>query len=287
MLELREEFAARLRVLVADSGLSKAELARRAGIKPPAIYPIVSGKRRPNAKQLGGLAHELCVDLLDFIGVDDHTDERDALARQLERTRQRAAQLEQELTTQTREHEQLEERCAEAERIGAAQLSALESELAEQRAAWTTKLAEQQREAHGRVADLERQLAAQTRRTQRAAAARNEHERARSAEAEEATAKLTSLEEQLNAARASAREQEAECTQLRKELQRWTTLGGFAAGKAGWDQKVGGEGRAVYFEEVGRGQLVPEIEKVRLVSSLSSLTGILGYGLYQLFSRKR
>ncbi len=85
--------AARLGALLAERGLTQAELARRTGIGSANINKFVHAKRRPNAWEIGALAYVLEVELLDLLGVADEVADgvaeevarlTDELARQLD-----------------------------------------------------------------------------------------------------------------------------------------------------------------------------------------------------------
>lgn len=79
--------AARLRALLTEHGLTQAEVGRRTGICGSTLNRIVHGKRRPNAREIGALAHVLEVELLELLGVTEMIStlvaERDELAQQL------------------------------------------------------------------------------------------------------------------------------------------------------------------------------------------------------------
>jgi transcriptional regulator with XRE-family HTH domain len=72
-------FSSRLRSLLVEHGMSQAELARRTGINYAALTATVNGRRRPTAREVGLLAHELRVDLLEFIGIADTVAEHGVL----------------------------------------------------------------------------------------------------------------------------------------------------------------------------------------------------------------
>ncbi|MFV8753918.1 helix-turn-helix domain-containing protein [Nannocystaceae bacterium ST9] len=97
-----DRLATLLLAALARHELTQAEVARRTGIRAPKLNRIVHGKGRPNAMELGALAHVLEIDLVELLGVVDEvsriSSERDELARRLAELTLAAEQLERLLT---------------------------------------------------------------------------------------------------------------------------------------------------------------------------------------------
>lgn len=120
MVEVDESFPTRLRALLSDRRLSQTELARQTDIARWRLSKIVNGKRRPNAREIGALAHALEVDMCELIGVAVALDKFAEMERRTEAAEERAAEAKRaysaEAATRSRVEAQHAERIAELER---------------------------------------------------------------------------------------------------------------------------------------------------------------------------
>lgn len=102
----------RLRTLLAEHELSQAELARRTGIGRSTLNKIINGKQYPNAKQLGAMAFELDVDVLELLRAAGELAEQEAQARRLEEAEASISRAERARELAIGQKAELEERYA-------------------------------------------------------------------------------------------------------------------------------------------------------------------------------